>query len=61
MKSEFGIPDLGHCADPADLVEALDMADQEDPWLNQFRNAYWDHPESQIPLLQDKFEPAPSS
>uniref|UniRef100_A0AAV1VNR9 Uncharacterized protein n=1 Tax=Peronospora matthiolae TaxID=2874970 RepID=A0AAV1VNR9_9STRA len=54
-------PGLGHSNDPADLLEALDMADQEDPWRNQFRNAYWDHPGSQIPRLQDKFKPAPSS
>ena len=54
-------PGSGHNADPADLVEALDMADQEDPWRKQFRNAYWDHPGSQIPRLQDEFKPAPSS
>ena len=29
-------PGLGHNADPDDLVEALDMANQKDPWRNQF-------------------------
>uniref|UniRef100_A0AAV1TU08 Uncharacterized protein n=1 Tax=Peronospora matthiolae TaxID=2874970 RepID=A0AAV1TU08_9STRA len=54
-------PGLGHSNDPADLLGALDMADQENPWRNQFRNAYWDHPGLQVPRLQDKFKPAPSS
>jgi hypothetical protein len=54
-------PGLGHSNDQADLLEAMDMADQADPWRNQFRNAYGDHPGSQIPRLQDKFKPAPSS
>ena len=27
-------PGLGHNADPDDLVEALDMANQKDPWRN---------------------------
>ena len=57
-------PGLGHNADPADpadLVAALEMADQNDSWRNQFRNAYWDHPGSQVPRLQDKFKPASSS
>ena len=47
--------------DQTDQIEALEMAEQEDPWRNQFRNASWDHPELQIPRLQDKFKPAPSS
>ena len=37
-------PGLGHNADPADLLPALDIADCEDPWRNQFRNSLGDHP-----------------
>ena len=51
---------LEHSDEPTDLLEALYMADQEDPWRNQSRNDYWDHPGSQIPRLQNKFKPAPS-
>ena len=53
-------PGLGRNTDPADLLEALEIADREDPWRIQFRNAPGDHPGSQIPRLQNKFKPATS-
>ena len=54
-------PGLRHNADTPDLLKALEIADREDPWRNQFRNAPKDHPGSQIPRLQNKFKPVKSS
>ena len=54
-------PGLGHNADPADLLEALEIANCESPWRNQFRNDPGDHPGSQIPRLHNKFKPVTSS
>ena len=39
-KERVWYPGLGHSDDSTDLLEALDTADREDPWRNQFRNAY---------------------
>ena len=54
-------PGLGHNADPADLLEDLEIANREKPWRNQFRNAPGDHPGSQISRLLNKFKPVTSS
>ena len=54
-------PGLERNTDLADLLEASKIADREDPWRNQFRNTPGDHPGSQIPRLQNKFNPATSS
>ena len=49
-------PGLGTTQDPADLVTALQLVDEADPWRNQFRSAIADHPGSSIDRLVGKFD-----
>ena len=43
MKNESGIQGE-EFPTPIRLLDALDMADREDPWRKPFRIEYWDHP-----------------
>ena len=51
-------PGLGRTADPANMIEALEIADREEPWRLQFRHMIQDHPGMSIPRIRGKFLPA---
>ena len=52
-------PGLGQLTDPNSLIDALEIADRDEPWRNQFRNSSVPHPAVSIARLHGKFLPAP--
>ena len=52
-------PGLGQSTDPNSLIDALEIADRNEPWRNQFRNSPDPHPAMAISRLHGKFLPAP--
>ena len=54
-ESRIWYPGLGRTTDHADLIEALEIADREEPWRLQFRHTIRHHPGIFIPRIRNKF------